>query len=319
MGHRVTIATLTQSNDVDSYSFSVVRQPSQYELLRIALSADVILQNQLGLRTTWPAIAAQRPRVIIMQIYLPTEYSLRDARASFAAFLKRQVVRWSTTVSVSDALARALKLRGLVIPDPYDGTIFRRCSSAARERELIFVGRVIPEKGLSFLLLALRLLKQRGVLPKLTVVGDGSELAPLKQMCLEWGLGNQVVFLGSCSPPRIAEEANRHKILVVPSAWAEPFGIVALEGIACGCAVVGTNSGGLPDAIGPCGITVPNCDPDALASAIHDLLNDPAKMEGFRDAAPAHLAKFSALAIASKYLHLFEELLRDRSNAAQGN
>jgi glycosyltransferase involved in cell wall biosynthesis len=46
------------------------------------------------------------------------------------------------------------------------------------------------------------------------------------------------------------------------------------EGIPCGCVVVGTNLGGLPEAIGPCGVTVPNADTSAMARALRSLLAD---------------------------------------------
>jgi glycosyltransferase involved in cell wall biosynthesis len=61
---------------------------------------------------------------------------------------------------------------------------------------------------------------------------------------------------------------NRHRILVVPSIWEEPFGIVALEGIASGCLAIGSEGGGLADAIGACGMTFPNGDSTALAALL---------------------------------------------------
>jgi glycogen synthase len=60
--------------------------------------------------------------------------------------------------------------------------------------------------------------------------------------------------------------------MAVPSRWAEPFGSVALEGIACGCVVVGTHRKGLPEAIGPAGVTVASLDSAAMAQALKFLL-----------------------------------------------
>ena len=73
------------------------------------------------------------------------------------------------------------------------------------------------------------------------------------------------------------------------SRWAEPFGIVALEGIACGCAVVGTALGGLPEAIGPCGLTVPNADTSAMGRALRSLLEDDSLRAAYRSCAQVHL------------------------------
>ena len=49
----------------------------------------------------------------------------------------------------------------------------------------------------------------------------------------------------------LVNQLNQSEILVVPSLWSEPFGIVALEGLACGCALLASDAGGLPDAVGP--------------------------------------------------------------------
>jgi glycogen(starch) synthase len=100
---------------------------------------------------------------------------------------------------------------------------------------------------------------------------------------------------------------------LVPSVWHEPFGIVALEGIACGCAVVGTAGGGLPDAIGPCGVTVPNGDAAALAEAIAALLDDPDRIAAYRAAAPAHLARHRPRRVAEEYLRVMEQVVRRRA------
>ena len=51
----------------------------------------------------------------------------------------------------------------------------------------------------------------------------------------------------------MVEELNRHEIMVVPSRWNELFGVVALEGMACGCAMLVSDGGGLPDAVGYAG------------------------------------------------------------------
>ena len=97
--------------------------------------------------------------------------------------------------------------------------------------------------------------------------------------------------------------------MVIPSRWAEPFGVVALEGIACGCVVVGSEAGGLKEAIGPCGITFANGSERALADALKRILLDQALEDSFRRAAPEHLAKFNAHEIAQEYLRLLQQLI----------
>jgi len=98
------------------------------------------------------------------------------------------------------------------------------------------------------------------------------------------------------------QRLNEARILVVPSLWNEPFGIVALEGIACGLAVVGSAGGGLPEAIGPCGLTFPNGDAAALAARLAELLRRPGRIGELLAAAPAHLARHNPTAAARAYL-----------------
>ena len=101
---------------------------------------------------------------------------------------------------------------------------------------------------------------------------------------------------------------NQHAIIVIPSRWAEPFGVVALEGIACGCIAVGSADGGLPDAIGDCGMTFYNGDSENLADRLADLLRYSELRQKFRAARAAHLAQFRAHSVAQRYLALLRDL-----------
>ena len=102
------------------------------------------------------------------------------------------------------------------------------------------------------------------------------------------------------------EVFNAHEILVIPSLWAEPFGVVALEGIACGCVVLGTKDGGLKEAIGSCGIVCDNNSVDALTESLRILLTQPNVRETLRAHAKSQLRNFCASSVASEYLNLFE-------------
>src|SRR5205807_922058 len=173
-----------------------------------------------------------------------------------------------------------------------------RSTIAGRDRDLIFVGRLVSEKGLDLLLEALARLGARGWRPQLTVIGSGAQHSAMEEMTARLDLRDQVKFAGAKSPSEIAEALNRHKILVAPSRYDEPFGVVALEGIGCGCAVIGSNGGGLPEAIGPCGITFPNGDVDALAKAIEKLLREPDERHRLAENAATHLSQFQPATIA---------------------
>ncbi len=160
-----------------------------------------------------------------------------------------------------------------VIGNPYDDSIFRReVPLDERERDIVFLGRLVSDKGCDTLLEALAVLKQRGITPCCTVIGDGPERDRLITMTVGLGLERSIRFLGALRGAAIADELNRHRIMVVPSRYREPFGIVALEGLACGCLPIVSADGGLIDAIGGHGLTFRNGDPTDLADRLESAL-----------------------------------------------
>jgi glycosyltransferase involved in cell wall biosynthesis len=211
-----------------------------------------------------------------------------------------------TSVAISRYVASFFKTRSTVIPNPYDALVFQaRIPQSERQRELVFLGRLVSEKGLDVLLESLGRLRQRNLHPRLTVVGAGAEKTQMEQLTRKLGLEDQVEFRGAKTGVELADILNEHQILVVPSKYDEPFGVVALEGIACGCAAIVSQGGGLPEAIGPCGITFPNGDIDALSAAVERLLTRPDERGRLIAEGPRHLVQFQPRIVAERYLELF--------------
>jgi glycosyltransferase involved in cell wall biosynthesis len=188
-----------------------------------------------------------------------------------------------------------------VIPNTYRSEIFKGFSAIPKDLDIVYVGRLVLEKGIDDLLDALSLLGYEGVRPRLSIVGDGPSQAVLKQKTKELGLDHRVTFLGIKRGLDLAKFIARHRLMTVPSR-SEPFGIVAVEGIACGCVVVGTNQGDLPEAIGPCGVAVSKTDSIALARALKLLLENEGLITHYRSSARAHLARHSREVIGRQYL-----------------
>jgi glycosyltransferase involved in cell wall biosynthesis len=127
------------------------------------------------------------------------------------------------------------------------------------------------------------------------------------------GVEEQVAFVGGKSSEELAVMLPKHKIMVVPSRWLEPFGIVAVEGVASGCVVVGTTGGGLPEAIGPCGPLYANGDVVGLTSQLERLLSDDKLMDHYRMQSETHLRRFRLPEVARNYLKIFENLLNGQN------
>lgn len=302
LGHVVMIVTQTAAENEEQ--FAVVRQPSLRTLFGLVSWCDVFWHNNLSLRTVWPALLMRRPVVVTHQ----GSYCRQPQGLDLPLRLQRALSNRLTSVAISQYVASCFQPPPLAIPNPYDASIFTRSTEdGERSGDLIFIGRLVSEKGLDILLESLALLRTRGPRPRLTIVGSGPEEKSMRQLAARLDLVDQVTWSGIKRGSELAGILNRHKILVVPSRYDEPFGVVALEGIACGCAVVGSKGGGLPEAIGPCGITFPNGDAAALADALERLLAAPD--QEFVAAAPQHLACFHPAAIANSYLTLFQSKL----------
>jgi glycogen synthase len=301
LGHEVRV--VTQTGGEGEFPFAVVGRPGLLELLRHVRWCDVFLQNNISLRTLWPLLFVRRPLFIAHQTWITNP----DGSTSWQHRLKRFVLRYATSFAISDAIAERLPVPSIRVGNPYDDDVFKDPPADPRTGELIFVGRLVSDKGARLLLDAMKLLAAK---PRLTIAGDGPERAALEKQAADLQLQSQVDFVGQQQGEQLASLLRQHQVLVVPSLWQEPFGIVALEGIACGCVVVGSAGGGLAEAIGPCGVTFPNGDAAALARTIARLLADPDERARLRQDAPLHLARFTPRHVAGIYLDEMKKALR---------
>lgn len=302
LGHEVHV--ITQTADGDDFPFPVIRNPGARELMRQVSWCDVFLQNNISLRTLWPLLFTRRRLFVVHQTWIG-----REAGSFPYSWLKHFVLRFARSIAISKAVADELPTPAAVIPNPYDDEIFRRFEGTDRARDLVYVGRLVSDKGVDLLIEALSILQASGTETRLTVVGNGPDLSKLGDQVAELALQSWVEFVGSVNSLQLAEILNHHRILVVPSRWPEPFGIVALEGIASGCAVVGSDQGGLPEAIGECGVTFPNNDARSLANALSQLIHNPAQRDTLRGNASSHLARFTKRRVAEAYLEFIEKNL----------
>ncbi|HLX08567.1 MAG TPA: glycosyltransferase family 4 protein [Thermoanaerobaculia bacterium] len=279
-------------------AFQVLRRPRPLALLRAVRRCDVFFQANVSLRGLWPLLLVRRPWAVSHHSW----YCRSDGHVAWQDRLKRYLLRFAAvSISVSAAMAADLDTPSLVIPNAYRDHLFRRLPEVEREVDLIFLGRLVSDKGVDLLIAALGQLAERGLRPHLTVVGDGPELPRLRGQAERLGVAAQVELLGTRRDGDLVPLLNRHRILVMPSRYNEPFGVAALEGIACGCVVVGSAGGGLPEAIGPCGIVFPNGSVTDLAAVLADLLRHPERQVALRAGAAEHLASHASERIAGLY------------------
>ncbi|MBZ0140274.1 MAG: glycosyltransferase family 4 protein [Pseudorhodoplanes sp.] len=307
-GHEVTVVTATPADGPDGFPFRVCRNPGAAALVRLVRDADLVWQNHVSLRMLWPLLFVRRPLVIMHHIWL-NEHA--EAGPRFGA-LKRLACKLGTNVFVSDILRRSAQLPGRIIPNSYDEATFRLLPEVQRDRDVAFLGRLVAFKGADTVIDAVALLAARDRRVNATMIGLGPEEDALRTRATAAGIADRVTFAGPVRGPELACLLNRHRVMVVPSRWEEPFGIVVLEGLACGCVVVVADSGALPEVVGPCGPVFPKNDAAALAAILDGLLQNPGRLAAYRGRAPAHLAKFTKRA----FIDACEETVREAVAAA---
>lgn len=304
-GHEVTVVTMTPSDHEQHRPYRVVRCPSLARLAREALSADVCLVANITLRTS-PLLLLLGRKVVTVHHgwYGPVD------RFHLSTWLKRQLSWLTWNISCSNAVGNYIPARSIVIPNCYDSDLFHVRHGEPRSRDVVFVGRLVSDKGGNVLIDAIDRLHDAGLKVGLTIVGAGEERSRLEAQVHALRLDESVTFAGRLEGETLARAISRHRIMAIPSVCEEGFGIVALEGAACGCAIVGTDGGGLPEAIGPCGLTIPRGDATAMAEAIRKLLTDDTLRAQCIANAPQHLQRHTRSLIGHRYTEVLEQVAR---------
>lgn len=302
--HEVHLITQSQGLSSDqSFPFTVLRRPSAQQLWASVCWADVVLQNNLELRLLWPWLLCRTPLVIALHTWIRTSTGQRSGLQR----LKRLALRVADQlIACSDALRLDSHPQATVIGNPYDSNLFRHVPALPRGRSIAFLGRLVSDKGCDLLLRAFAALQPTDW--RLSVIGDGPERAALERLSSELGVNNTVDFRGTLQGEALVQTLNQHEILVVPSRWREPFGVVALEGLACGCVVLASDGGGLPDAVGPAGLLFRRGDQADLQSQLSRLLGDTSLREQLRARAPGHLQGYQQEVVCNRYLSILERV-----------
>src|SRR5438477_11868951 len=223
-GNDVHVITQTGGDPITDANYRLTRRPSIGKLFRLLRWSNLFFQNNISLRSLIPALLLRKPILVVHQTWL------QNTRGGIGwnNRLKHALLRFVTNVAISKAVAGRISGHSFVIGNPYDDATFRLIPNVARDKNVVFVGRLVSDKGADLLLQALTLLQNDGVTLDLTIVGGGPEEENLRKLTADLALDRQVTFAGQKSGAPLAELLNRHRLLVVPSRWAERFGIVAL-------------------------------------------------------------------------------------------
>lgn len=179
---------------------------------------------------------------------------------------------------------------------------------------LLYAGRIAPEKGLHWLLDAMDELDTEVTLH---VAGTGTEdhMQAAHSQVAAHGLEDRVQLHGWCDGPALTSLMSMAWIVVVPSVWNEPAGLVPLDAAAHGRFVVASDAGGLPEYVAPeASALVPPNDTDALAATLTEALGDYDMLAAAGKRAQHHASvTFSATHTARVYEQLYAQASTNRS------
>jgi alpha-maltose-1-phosphate synthase len=199
-------------------------------------------------------------------------------------------------------------------PDP-NTDVLERYGIDLMRPYVIFVGRITRQKGVPVLLRAASGLVPEAQLVLLAGAADTQEqLAEVTELVDGLRATRSGVFWVPEMLPKhdVIQLLTHATVFAIPSIY-EPLGIVNLEAMACGTAVVGSRTGGIPEVVadGETGLLVPAGEPEPLAAALNTLLCDPARAVAMGQAGRKRaVAEFGWAAIAAQTADLYAELAR---------
>jgi len=179
---------------------------------------------------------------------------------------------------------------------------------------ILTVAHMYPRKNLALLLKAYARLQEAGVRFQGWIVGEGPCRPAWERLRDSLGLQGHVTFLGTISRRELLRRYRHASVFCLPSRQ-EGFGIVFLEAMACGKAIVAARAAAVPETVmdGETGILVDPEDPAALSRAIADLLSDPNLRRSMGEAGRRRVERYRADRVASHFLCSVQSRLDGRS------
>ena len=273
---------------------------------------DVVhIHEPLAPLTGWVAADSTRlPLVGTFHVY--SESKMSNGIASLIG-ARRMLNRLHVRIAVSEAAAwsgrRFFGGHYRVIPNGVTVNPERAAIAALRPMgdrlRIVFVGQAVERKGLPLLLRAFEALREH-IPTELTVIGPSPEdLAPVLMD------PTGVRMLGKVSDEVKREELEAADVLCAPSLGGESFGMVLTEAFAAGTPVVASNIAGYRDVVrdGVDGVLVPPADPQALAEALRDLYEEPARRAEMARNVATDVQRFAWPRVAAEVMGAYEDAI----------
>lgn len=240
----------------------------------------------------------------------------RLARPIERAMLGRADTIVATTQNYADASSalKGFENRVKVIPIGIADVIEAPKFEIATPPYVLFVGRLVPYKGLNILLDAIAMVQSD---VELKIVGIGPQLTDLQYHARRLGIADRVKFMGRVGENQLQSLMEGAAVFCLPSInRLEAFGVVLLEAMRARRAIVSTNipGSGVPW-VNSTGINVPVRNPRALAQAIDQLVADPEEAARLGKLARSRFENyFSRTLMSRRFLCLYNHLIEEKTS-----
>lgn len=269
----------------------------------IAIAARLFAPNAHLIVYSWQNILRNRT----LPVRLLSHFNLRAAHHAICA--SNEAVR----VLQSQGYARGatvMPLMGLDTRYFYPNQTPLRVKLNLESFVIGYVGRLVPEKGIDLILQAAAHLQQSA---DVLIVGDGPEKAQLQSLATQLGIGERCYFVDAVPQDEVVNYYNAMDVLILPSRttpnWKEQFGRVLVEAMACKVAVVGSDSGAIPEVIRDAGYIFPEEDVAVLTRILNQLMQQPEIRKKFVERGYQHaIATYSIERIAMNTLEIWQTL-----------
>jgi len=177
-----------------------------------------------------------------------------------------------------------------------------------KEPVILFLGRLTIQKGPKiFLDFAKKLIRGYGKKLRFLIAGAGEMERDLMLEAASLGIGTKIMFTGFLTREEVETALSMSDIVVMPSV-SEPFGIVALEAMSYGCALIVSKQSGVSEVI-KSAYKVDFWDIDKIINIVIDLLNNPQKLKDFQEKAKVEVQKFKWSQKTEEIINVYNELI----------
>ena len=235
--------------------------------------------------------------------------------------LDRYMNKFDERIAVSTAarhfIARYFPGEYRIIPNGVDVDFYAHAKPFPEFQDgktnILFVGRAEPRKGAMYLMRAYELIKERQPNTRLIIAGRGPQMGELRRFAKQHSV-RDVFFAGRVSDEDKARFYKTADIFVAPSTGQESFGIVLLEAMAAGRAVIASDIHGYKRVVqrNVTGLLVEPKDPDALAEALERLIASPEQREALGRAGARRAVDFDWQHVTAELVRVYEDVIARR-------